>query len=298
MMRGHLSSTTRCCFVRPASDTLPADPLCDHVADIVGVSHPGQPSRRRSACLTRGTSPSTMRHPDARRGLSAGRDTAGPPPDARTRTSSFPAGTSGTPSSPWWPDGEGRMVWCNPARPASSADITHVRQLGLAKLLAGGPTVDILADAGYQGLGARTCGRVVTPPHCKFKKNAPERYEEKHKRQRKAQLLSHRTDYGPASIRRIADHTDARDASPPSVHQLVSPSPAAGRGHPSHPGSSAAAFLFRLATRRLRPRRAGGQCEHVPEGPQWADSPSVSVWFSVVCFIWLSCRASWGWLRG
>ncbi|WP_159029533.1 hypothetical protein [Streptomyces qaidamensis] len=24
----------------------------------------------------------------------------------------------------------------------------------------------------------------------------------------------------------------------------------------------------------------------------------VSVWFSVVCFIWLSCRASWGWLRG
>jgi hypothetical protein len=65
------------------------------------------------------------------------------------------------------------MVWCNPARPASSADITHVRQLGLAKLLAGGPAVDILADAGYQGLGARTCGRVVTPPHCKVQEERP-----------------------------------------------------------------------------------------------------------------------------
>ena len=25
---------------------------------------------------------------------------------------------------------------------------------------------------------------------------------------------------------------------------------------------------------------------------------SVSVWFSVVCFVWLSCRASWWWFRG
>lgn len=33
-----------------------------------------------------------------------------------------------------------------------------------------------LADAGYQGLGAQTGGRVVTPPHRKFKKNAPDWY--------------------------------------------------------------------------------------------------------------------------
>ncbi|WP_345025946.1 transposase family protein, partial [Streptomyces sedi] len=33
-------------------------------------------------------------------------------------------------------DGEGRMLWCSPARPASCADITHARQLGLVKLLA------------------------------------------------------------------------------------------------------------------------------------------------------------------
>ncbi|MCD9900998.1 transposase family protein [Streptomyces sp. MT29] len=45
---------------------------------------------------------------------------------------------------------------------------------------------EILADAGYQGLGAQTGGRVVTPPHRKFKKNPPEWYEEMHERQRKA----------------------------------------------------------------------------------------------------------------
>ncbi|MFD3991414.1 hypothetical protein [Streptomyces sp. NPDC058583] len=46
--------------------------------------------------------------------------------------------------------------------------------------------VEILADAGYQGLGAQTGGRVVTPPHRKFKKNAPDWYEERYERQRKA----------------------------------------------------------------------------------------------------------------
>ncbi|GAA4561248.1 hypothetical protein GCM10023097_77520 [Streptomyces collinus] len=37
--------------------------------------------------------------------------------------------------------------------------------------MADGPAVEILADAGYQGLGAQTGGRVAIPPHCKFKKN-------------------------------------------------------------------------------------------------------------------------------
>ncbi|MFE5826470.1 hypothetical protein ACFQ7B_32550 [Streptomyces erythrochromogenes] len=37
-----------------------------------------------------------------------------------------------------------------------------------------GSAVEILADAGYQGLGAQTGGRVVTPPHRKFKKDPPE----------------------------------------------------------------------------------------------------------------------------
>ncbi len=82
-------------------------------------------------------------------------------------------------------DGAGRVLFCSPTRPGSCADITHARQLGLIKLLADGPAVEILADAGYQGLGAQTGGRVVTPPHHKFK-NAPDWYEEMHEHRRKA----------------------------------------------------------------------------------------------------------------
>ncbi|MCX4966930.1 transposase family protein [Streptomyces sp. NBC_00654] len=50
-------------------------------------------------------------------------------------------------------DAEGRLLFCSPAEPASCADITHARKLGLVELLADGPDVEILADAGYQGLG-------------------------------------------------------------------------------------------------------------------------------------------------
>jgi hypothetical protein len=44
-------------------------------------------------------------------------------------------------------DGEGRVLWCSPTRPAVCADITHARQLGLVRLLVDGPAVEILADA-------------------------------------------------------------------------------------------------------------------------------------------------------
>ncbi|WP_372464384.1 hypothetical protein [Streptomyces olivaceus] len=84
------------------------------------------------------------------------------------------------------PSGWVKMSPLCPAQHGSCADITHVRRLGLVRLLDGGPALENLADAGYQGLGARTGGRVVTPPHRTFKKNAPDRYEEMHERQRKA----------------------------------------------------------------------------------------------------------------
>ncbi|WP_327745478.1 transposase [Streptomyces europaeiscabiei] len=83
-------------------------------------------------------------------------------------------------------DAEGRMLFCSPVQPGSCADITQARQLGLVQLLADGPFMEILADAGYQGMGAQTGGRVVTPPHRKFKKNAPAWYEERHELARKA----------------------------------------------------------------------------------------------------------------
>ncbi|MFE8915992.1 transposase family protein [Streptomyces globisporus] len=83
-------------------------------------------------------------------------------------------------------DAAGRLLFCSPAEPASCADITHARKSGPVKLLAEGPAVEILADAGHQGLGAQTGGRAVTPPHRKFKKNPPARYNEMPERQRKA----------------------------------------------------------------------------------------------------------------
>ncbi|CAL9667092.1 hypothetical protein SUDANB176_07279 [Streptomyces sp. enrichment culture] len=46
--------------------------------------------------------------------------------------------------------------------------------------------MEILADAGHQGLGTQTGGRAVTPPHRTSKKNAPDWYEEMHGRRRKA----------------------------------------------------------------------------------------------------------------
>ncbi|WP_179254477.1 transposase family protein [Streptomyces sp. PgraA7] len=112
-------------------------------------------------------------------------------------------------------DAEGHVLWCSPARPASCADITQARQLGLVKLLADGPAVEILADAGYQGLGAQTGGRVVTPPHRKFKKNAPDWYEEMYERQRKAHSSRRiRVEHGIAHLknwRALARHLGRRE---------------------------------------------------------------------------------------
>ncbi|MEU0955885.1 transposase family protein [Streptomyces niveus] len=112
-------------------------------------------------------------------------------------------------------DADGRLLFCSPAEPASCANITHARQLGLAKLLTNGPALEILADAGYQGLGAQTGGRVVTPPHRKFKKNAPDWYEEMHERQRKAHSSRRiRVEHGIAHLknwRALARHHGRRE---------------------------------------------------------------------------------------
>ncbi|MFJ6054590.1 hypothetical protein [Streptomyces sp. NPDC092307] len=94
-------------------------------------------------------------------------ESAGSPSATRTRRSSSPARTSRTPSKP-------------------CADITHTRQLDLVRHLTGGPALEILADAGYQGLGTQAGGRVVTPPQRKFRKNPPDWYEEIYERHRKA----------------------------------------------------------------------------------------------------------------
>ncbi|WP_107050035.1 transposase family protein [Streptomyces bicolor] len=99
-------------------------------------------------------------------------------------------------------DDEGRLLYCSPVRPGSCADIAQARQLGRVKLLADGPFMEILADAGYQGMGAQTGGRVVTPPRRKFKKNAPAWYEELHELQRKAHASRRiRVEHGIAHLK-------------------------------------------------------------------------------------------------
>jgi len=55
---------------------------------------------------------------------------------------------------------------CSAERPAPARSQTSPRQgtPGLVDLLADTLDLQILPDAGYQGLGAQTCGQVVTPP--------------------------------------------------------------------------------------------------------------------------------------
>ncbi|MEU8974582.1 transposase family protein [Streptomyces monashensis] len=112
-------------------------------------------------------------------------------------------------------DGEGRVLFCSPVRPGNCADITQARQLGLAKLLAEGPFMEILADAGNQEMGAQTGGRVLTPPHRTFKKDAPAWYEEMHERQRKAHSSRRiRVEHGIAHLknwRALARHLGRRE---------------------------------------------------------------------------------------
>lgn len=123
-------------------------------------------------------------------------------------------------------DEDGRVLFCSPTKPGSCADITHARQLGLVKLLADGPAVEILADAGYQGLGAQTGGRVVTPPHRKFKKNAPDWYEEMYERQRKAHSSRRiRVEHGIAHLknwRALTRHLGRREHMSETVQAVAS----------------------------------------------------------------------------
>ncbi|MFD8888872.1 transposase [Streptomyces erythrochromogenes] len=75
--------------------------------------------------------------------------------------------------------------------------------------------MEIVADAGYQGLGAQTSGRVVTPPHRKFKKKPPQWYEEIYERQRKAHSSRRiRVEHGIAHLkncRALARHHGRRE---------------------------------------------------------------------------------------
>ncbi len=67
-------------------------------------------------------------------------------------------------------DGQGCVLFCGPTVRGSTADITQARQAGVTDWLAYTAAVEILTDAGYQGLGAQTRGQVVTPTQKHHKK--------------------------------------------------------------------------------------------------------------------------------
>ncbi len=91
--------------------------------------------------------------------------------------------------------------------------------------MADGHAVEILADASYQGLGAQTGGRVGTPPHSKFKKNAPDWYEEMYEHQRKAHSSRRiRVEHGIAHLknwRALARHLGRREPMSDTVQAVA-----------------------------------------------------------------------------
>ncbi|MFI8829053.1 transposase family protein [Streptomyces sp. NPDC053431] len=81
---------------------------------------------------------------------------AGRPPDARTGIPSSPGRSKqNAVKTMVLTDQNGRVLFSS-RLDGSCADITRARQLGLVRLLADGPVVEIFGDAGYQGLGAQT----------------------------------------------------------------------------------------------------------------------------------------------
>lgn len=71
-------------------------------------------------------------------------------------------------------DPVGKLLFCGEIRPGSMHDITQARTAGLLDLLPHTPLgVQVLADAGYQGLGTDTGGVVITPKPKPQKRRTP-----------------------------------------------------------------------------------------------------------------------------
>jgi hypothetical protein len=67
-------------------------------------------------------------------------------------------------------DARGRILFGGATCRGSTADITQAHQVGFASWLEHTTAVEILPDAGYQGLGAQTFGQVLTPTQRHHKK--------------------------------------------------------------------------------------------------------------------------------
>jgi len=84
-------------------------------------------------------------------------------------------------------------------------------------------TLDEVVD--HLGQAGKTGGRVVTPPHRKFKKNAPDWYEEMHERRRKAHSSRRiRVEHGIAHLknwRALARHLGRREHMDDTVQAIA-----------------------------------------------------------------------------
>ncbi|GAA3487701.1 hypothetical protein GCM10018987_17800 [Streptomyces cremeus] len=176
-------------------------------------------------------------------------------------------------------DGEGHVLWCSPALSASCPDITHARPLGLVRLLADEPGAAVLADAGYQGLGAQTGGQAVTPPHRTFKKHTLDWYEEMHERQRKAHSSRHiLVEHGIAHLknwRALARHLGRHEhmsVTIQAVAGLLSDRQNTDQTSPPHrmvtrEAASAAVRMSRTVNSRFRPVVLGPAVERCSPCP-------------------------------
>ncbi|MEU9298682.1 hypothetical protein [Streptomyces sp. NPDC048266] len=120
-------------------------------------------------------------------------------------------------------DQNGQVLFSSPANARQLRG--HHPPVRAGQAPGGRPGGGILADAGYQGLGAQTGGRMVTPPHRKFKKNAPDCYKETHERQRKAHSSTRtRVEHGTAHMKNwwaLTHHLGRREHTSDTVQAIA-----------------------------------------------------------------------------
>ncbi|TDB79814.1 transposase [Micromonospora sp. KC721] len=144
-------------------------------------------------------------------------------------------------------DVQGRLLFCGATVRGSTADITQAHQAGLVDWLNHTNGVQILTDAGYQGLGAQTRGQVITPTlrhHKKALERMPGIAELRQAQRREHAQRRVRVEHGIAHLknwRSLARHhgrreiTTPRSAPSPAYCPTLNTPTAVGPSPPSPP---------------------------------------------------------------
>jgi hypothetical protein len=124
-------------------------------------------------------------------------------------------------------DAQGRLLFCGATVRGSTADITQARQVGLTDWLAHTTGIQILTDAGYQGLGTQTRGQVITPTlrhHKKALERMPGIAELRQTQRREHARRRVRVEHGIAHLknwRSLARHLGRRDNIDPTIRAVA-----------------------------------------------------------------------------